>query len=140
MLNLVGVLALALAAPPKDAALGVPEKLDGDWQMVSIEAGGAKLPAQQVNGFSLAFKAGRFTSYMGGEKKTGTYTTDPTKKPKTMDIVPADGPDKGKTWSLIYELNGNTLRICAGEVGKERPAGFDTKGREDVILMVLRRQ
>jgi uncharacterized protein (TIGR03067 family) len=139
MLSSIGaLLTLVLAAPPQDSVHSEQEKLAGDWRLVSVEANGEKLPDQQVNEFSLTFKGDKFTSYRGGEKRTGSYTIDPTKKPKTMEIVPADGPDKGKTWSLIYDLEGNTLRICGREVGKERPTGFNTKDQKGIILMVLR--
>jgi RNA polymerase sigma-70 factor (ECF subfamily) len=142
MANLVAVLALAVAAPAPsdDAARKEREKFDGNWRMVSVEADGARMPAQQVNGLSLTFKAGKFTSHQNGERRTGTYVLDPTKSPKAMDIVHDDGPQKGKTWALIYTLEGNTLRICGGEIGKDRPAGFDTKDQPGIVLMVLRRE
>ncbi len=140
MLPLVAALALALPAPPDDALGGEQQKLEGNWRMVGIELDGVKQPAEQVRGFSLRFKGGRFDSNMGGQRQTGTYTIDPSKKPKAMDIVPADGPDKGQTRPLIYELDGDTLRICGSEVGKGRPAGFPAKDAKGLMLMVLRRE
>jgi uncharacterized protein (TIGR03067 family) len=142
MLNLIGVLVLALppGPTPEDAVRNEQKKLEGNWSAVSIEVEGAKMPAQQVNGFSLTFKAGKFTSHNGGEKMTGTYTIDPAKKPKTMDIVHADGPEKGKTWSLIYTLEGNTLRLRGGEIDKDRPGDFETKDQKGAILMIFRHE
>jgi uncharacterized protein (TIGR03067 family) len=140
MLKLVGLLTLVAVAPPEDPASREQEKLQGNWRLVSVEVDGMKMPAQQVNEFSLTFKAGKFTSHRGGEKRTGNYSIDLSRKPRTMDIVPAEGPDKGKTWSLIYTLEGNTLRICGSEIGKDRPEGFDTKDQKGIILMVLRHE
>lgn len=140
MLKLVGMLSLAVFAPPSDAALAEQKKLDGKWQLVSAEAGGAKMSAQDVKDFSLTFKAGRFVSHHGEENKAGSYTLDPGASPKTIELTPADGPDKGKTWSLIYTLEGNTLKVCGREVGKPRPDSFDTKGKNDIILMIFHRQ
>jgi uncharacterized protein (TIGR03067 family) len=139
MLVLMGMLTLLVGAPPEEKAAGETDKLEGHWRMVSIEFDGAQMPAQQVNDYSLSFKAGKFTSHLAGERKTGTYKTDPTKKPKSIDIVADDGPSKGKNWSLIYSLEGNTLRICGAEVGKDRPTAFEAKKESGNILMVLRR-
>jgi uncharacterized protein (TIGR03067 family) len=142
MLSFAGTLSLVFFAPPpsSDALHAEQKKLDGAWQLVSAEAGGAKMPASQVKEFSLTFKGGKFVSRHDKDTKTGAYALDPSKTPRTIDLTPADGPDKGKTWSLIYTLEGDTLRICGREVGKPRPDSFDTKDHEDVILMVFRRQ
>ena len=154
MLSVLGALALALAAPPDADTRRELAKLDGDWKMVSVELDGAKMPEEQVRGLSLTFKSGKFTSYNAGQKtksgsltsvneaqKTpGTYTIDPKKNPKAIDIVHNDGPEKGKTWALIYALDGNTLKICGpAEIGKERPSAFDAKENTGNILMILRR-
>jgi uncharacterized protein (TIGR03067 family) len=140
MMQFAGLLSLLVAAQPDDALRREQQQFDGNWRLVSVEANGQKLPAQQVNELSLTFKSGKFTSFRGGEKRTGTYKLDLTKKPRTIDIEPGDGPDKGKTWSLIYSLEGNTLRICGRKIGEDRPTSFDTKDQKDVILMVLRHE
>ena len=94
------------------------EQLDGDWRLVSIEVDGAKkMPAQQVNDFSLTFKAGKFTSHRGGEKKNGQPTPiDPTKKPKTMEIVPAMARTRARRGGADLSLEGNALRICGARL------------------------
>jgi uncharacterized protein (TIGR03067 family) len=140
MLQLLALASCVLAAPPDDVVRREHEQFDGNWRLVSVEAGGERMPARELNDYSLTFKAGKFTSLRAGEKRTGKYTLDPTHKPKTMDIVPEDGPDKDKSWSLIYSLEGNTLRICGRKIGDERPTSFDTKGQKDAILMVFRHE
>jgi uncharacterized protein (TIGR03067 family) len=143
MLQLFALASCVLAAPPEDFVRREEQALDGNWRLVSAEQDGRLMPAQQANDFSLTFKKGKFTSYqggnkLGGNKQTGAYTLDPTKKPKTIDIVPDAGPDKGKSWSLIYIVEGNTLRICCRAIGEDRPASFDTKDQKGVTLMVFR--
>jgi uncharacterized protein (TIGR03067 family) len=150
VLQALGLLAAVLVAPPDQDSRREQATLEGDWSMVSVEADGAKMSDQQVAGLSLTFKAGNFTSRNKGDttkfgdqssKRNGTYTVDPTKNPKVLDIVHAEGPERGKTWSLIYALDGNTLKICgATEAGKERPANFDSGGKKGYMLMILRRQ
>jgi uncharacterized protein (TIGR03067 family) len=64
---------------------------------------------------------------------------DTSKKPKTMDIIGAEGPNKGKTFLAIYELNGDTLRVCYNLGGKERPAEFKTTKDSLVFLATYQR-
>jgi uncharacterized protein (TIGR03067 family) len=117
------------------------EKLAGTWQVVSVEAAGQAVPAQQFRGLKMTFKAGKFTAQKGqGEKQEGTYKIDPSKNPKQIDISRKDGPEAGRNQLAIYSLAGNTLKVCSGGSDKERPDGFDTRGQEGRVLMTLRRQ
>ena len=54
-------------------------------------------------------------------------------------VFPLFGPAvKVKTWPVLYALEGDTLRICGGEAGAGRPAGFETKGTGSVLLTLRR--
>ena len=64
---------------------------------------------------------------------------DPGKKPRTIDLVPADGKDKGKTFPGIYSFDGKQLKLCFREVGKDRPADFATQADSGLVLFVLER-
>lgn len=46
---------------------------------------------------------------------------------KFIDISPTAGPDRGKTYRGIYELNDNELKVCTASPGKERPNDFTSK-------------
>lgn len=140
MPKLIGVLLLAIAVSPEEAIRREREKFEGNWKVASIEVDGVQLPAEQVREFTLTFKGGKFISRMGDKMQNGTYTIDPTKTPKTMDITNSDGPDKGKLRPVIYTLEDNTLRICGSEVGKDRPTEFKTKDHKGIMLMILRRE
>ena len=45
----------------------------------------------------------------------------------TMDIISTEGPNKGKTFLAIYELDGDTLKVCYDLTGKSRPTEFKTQ-------------
>ena len=68
-----------------------------------------------------------------------TFEVNTTKKPKTIDIVPNEGPDRGKTVLGIYEVKGGILRICVVDPGNERPNGFSSKAGSGQILTVFKR-
>jgi uncharacterized protein (TIGR03067 family) len=117
------------------------EKLAGTWEVVRVEADGQALPAKQFRGLKMTFKAGKFTAQMGqGEKQEGTYKLAPTKNPKQIDIRHKTGPLAGRDQLAIYTLAGNMLKVCSGGSAKERPDGFETRGKEGRVLMTLRRE
>jgi len=64
---------------------------------------------------------------VGKVKDEGTVKIDGTKKPKTMDIVGTEGPNKGKTILSIFEFDGDKLKVCYDLGGKNRPEEFATK-------------
>jgi len=55
-----------------------------------------------------------------------------------MDATAVLAPNKGKKAFAIYELDGDTFKICTGE-GNKRPAAFATKEGSGFSLMVWKR-
>ena len=78
----------------------------------------------------LTFEGNKFTFEFGGKSASGTFTIDPAKKPKQIDLTITKGDDEtkkyeGKTSKGIYELNGGKLKWLASEPGAEdRPEAF----------------
>ena len=70
----------------------------------------------------------------------GTYTLDSDAKPKGMTITGTEGPNRGKTFPAIYELNGDTLRICYDLSGAKRPTEFKTSAGTKLYLVTYNRQ
>lgn len=143
-IRLLSLLALvvcaATALPQGDAKNGDLAKFQGTWVVESVLADGKELPAEVVKAFKMTFKGDAYTVALGAEKTEGTIYLDASKNPRTIDIVPDNGPDRGKKQPGIYELDGDQLKICAAQPGKERPTTFDTKDKIGYTLMTLRRQ
>jgi uncharacterized protein (TIGR03067 family) len=64
---------------------------------------------------------------------------DPTKKPKAIDAVRSEGMDKGKPMLGIYELEGESQKVCFAPVGKERPTEFSSAAGSGHVLTVWKR-
>jgi uncharacterized protein (TIGR03067 family) len=78
---------------------------------------------------------------VGKESHEGRFRLNPGSKPKAIDILPATGPQQNKVLPGIYQLeNDNALTLCWREEGKERPTQFATKPKEDIVLLVLKRE
>jgi uncharacterized protein (TIGR03067 family) len=68
------------------------------------------------------------------------YTLDPSTTPKQITTIDADNPNNtpngpgsqpNNTCPGIYEVNGNTLRLCIGNPGGTVPNGFE--GSEGMV-------
>jgi uncharacterized protein (TIGR03067 family) len=85
-------------------------------------------------------ESGKYKLDFGGQKDEGTFTVDPSKKPAEMDIKGVEGPNKGKTIKAIYKLDGDTVTICYGLGGGDRPTKFETKDGTMQFLAVYKRE
>lgn len=115
-------------------------ELKGTWAIISAERDGKTVTDKTV---TLTFDgAGRATVKKGDAVLfKGTSNIDPTKKPKTYDVTEdSEGVTKGKTFPGIYELNGDTLRICSVVPEMDRPTEFASKPGRGYFLRVYQRQ
>jgi uncharacterized protein (TIGR03067 family) len=135
------IVGLLLAADdPKQAAVKMElEKLAGEWQLVSAEKDGKKLPPEQLNKKERVVIKGDQYTVLNGAKvlQRSTLMIDSTTNPKTIDRSITDGVNKGQKYLGIYELDGDTLRECSVTSGRERPKEF--AGGNGVRLFVSKR-
>jgi RNA polymerase sigma factor (sigma-70 family) len=117
------------------------DRIQGTWVAVSGEADGQELPDEFVKKFKIVFAGDKITlrgygKAPGAEKEVqGTYKLDPATKPPAIDITIND-----KESAIgIYELKGDTLKLCMIEAnGNARPGRF--AGKDKAVLMVLKRK
>jgi uncharacterized protein (TIGR03067 family) len=86
----------------------------------------------------LTMDEGKYDLEFAGEDK-GTVSLDASKKPKRMTIVGVDGRNKGKTFTAIYELADDTLKICYDLEGKVFPTAFESKAETASLLITYKR-
>ncbi len=116
--------------------------LEGKWTCVSAENDGKAIPADIVKQLRLNIDKAAYTTRKGDQVLfEGTIRLDATKKPREIDLVDATGDNKGKTGKGIYELDGDTFRICHGvPPNEERPKEFVSKAGSKFFLVVWKRQ
>ena len=110
------------------------EALEGSWNVVSAEEGG-KAPDKTWKKSGLIIQGDNFMLVDADSRLSLKQKIDPTKSPKQMDLE-----GQGFKWTGIYELNGDDLKLCFDETGKERPADFKTAAGDNRLLMVLKRK
>ena len=145
-----GMAALALAAlfgianhsdgQGKAAQKSDKDKLQGTWSVVSIETAGKPVPDEFIKKaeMKLVFAGDKATMKMAmGDEDQSTFTLDPTKSPKTIDVTSA----KGKKMKGIYTFDGDDkLTVAMSKDNDERPTGFKTKEDSTFGVLVLKRE
>jgi len=125
---LLCVVALGSDSPKEYDDKTVAVDLEGAWRLTEFEFKGAKA-TPSVHGV-LTYRGGIFSLKYGGvESVGGSYRIDSTQKPPHLDWIPSAGELKGKTLKLIYQIDGDTLRLGFMSGGAwSRPQGFNGEG------------
>ena len=126
----------AFAADPPDDAKAV----QGSWTPAKADLGGQPMTEAVLKSISLKLDNGKYEVSVGGNPDKGTYTLDSTSKPKGMTITGTEGPNHGKTFPAIYELKGDTLRICYDLSGTKRPTEFKSIAGTQLYLVTYKRK
>jgi uncharacterized protein (TIGR03067 family) len=121
-------------------ALLMGDELTGTWKPGEVELAGVKLPEAAFASWRLELGKGIYELQGAESPDKGTVKVDETKKPMTMDVTGTDGPNKGRTYPAIYELKGDTLRICYDLSGKSRPTEFKTAKQTKLYLVTYQRE
>lgn len=131
-------LGMALAGRPAEGA--DKDDLQGVWIATSMEINGKRAPAAEVKRTRFTFKGDKLL--IRGAKDDGremecAYKIDVDKAPKQIDIEAKD-----KKLTGIYEVKDDQLKVCFENGGnaENRPKKFATNRREELVLIVFKRQ
>src|SRR4051794_38963482 len=126
-------------------ALAADEQADekamqGTWTPAKAELSGQPSSDAELKAIVLKMQDGKYEVSVAGKLDRGTYTLDDKATPKAMTITGADGPNKGRTFLCIYELRGDTLRVCYDLSGKKTPTEFATTKGMPLYLVTYTRK
>jgi uncharacterized protein (TIGR03067 family) len=65
---------------------------------------------------------------------------DPTREPKTIDVIPDDGPNRGERVLGIYKLEGDRLTIAMAAPGQPRPKQLLAAKGSGCVLRTFQRE
>jgi uncharacterized protein (TIGR03067 family) len=102
--------------------------IEGEFPMVAAVIDGKPLAPDMVK-WCKRVTHGNVTMVLAGPQSMldATFTLDPSHSPPHIDYVNRSGKNKGKAQAGIYEIEGNTLRICVAPPGGARPKDFTSK-------------
>ena len=139
----VGLAVVTASADDAKTELG---RLEGEWEVVGVEAGGMKAPAGSGGPEKAVVRDGTVTFFAQG-KEMPTFRglkveADPRKKPKALDLV-RGGRER---LPCIYELSDGEWKLAMPLVPKDRkpgehlprPESFDTKDKPVMVLVAKR--
>jgi uncharacterized protein (TIGR03067 family) len=116
--------------------------LQGSWVIVGKEFMGKKATKKEVLLLKgeMVVKGNTVTQWAEEEGKKeivskSKFKLNPKAKPKAVDVTYTAGALKGKTVRAIYELKGDTLKVCFAIGSKRRPKKF--AGEEDGRTLFL---
>jgi uncharacterized protein (TIGR03067 family) len=82
------------------------------------------MPAGMLADARIAIAGSRFTSTGMGATYEGILELDTSASPPRLDMKFDAGPEKGNTNLGIYQLDGDTWKLCLATRGTVRPASF----------------
>jgi len=113
--------------------------LQGEWRITAMEMDGNAAPADMLAGSSIVIRGSRFSSRGTGAEYEGEVVLDPSATPHRLDMKFDSGPEKGNVNLGIYEIDGDTWRLCLATRGGDRPAKFATAVGSGFALETLTR-
>ena len=124
-----GASSTSRASPPRPASADT-QALQGTWEVVSAESNGEPPPREmRIVGAKFVF-SGDVLQFLGGQV---SFTLDDADTPGQIDL----GHDKQQLG--IYELHGDTLKLCIGP-SDDRPKQFGSKPRTNHSFFLLKRR
>ncbi len=114
--------------------------MEGTWKVESAEAGGKKVEFDELKEIVVKIAGERYEIWIKDRMDAGTLKLDESQKPKAMDGTDTEGADVGKVTKAIYELAGDTLRVCYALEGAERPKELATKEGSPLLLIIYKRE
>ena len=125
-----------VAAPQADL-----DKLQGSWQCVSWISNGLE-GGRNPEVIRSSYDGNRLTLWNEDEEyRHSLVTLDPGRTPKAMNVWDLDGPGADRTNQGIYELNGDTLKLCLVLGSDEpRPKEFTSEPGSNHLLLTYKRR
>src|ERR1035441_907891 len=117
---------------PKDIAL-----LQGVWTIAAMEVDGQSMTAAVLGDAHIVIKGSRFTSTGMGAVYEGTLELDASTSPARIDMKFDAGPEKGNTNLGIYQLDGDSWKLCLATRGTVRPASFSSTAGSGIAVETL---
>lgn len=129
-----------LGQDAKDAIKKDLEAMQGKWKVVEMIEDGDKLSDDDIKVLEVTVQGDILTVR---EKKEEVaqfkMKIDPSKTPKAAEMIHTKGDEKGQNEPSIYEITGDSFKVCMNEEGKNRPKAFESKDGSGFTLIVMKR-
>lgn len=132
---------VAAVSAEADAIREARQRYAGTWRVVTVEAGGNRLPDDDRPVVVTNAVDGSWTITVDGQETArGTSRIDPLASPPEIDIDITGGDGAGGRWLGIYEVGDTTRRLCFRGGDGWRPRDFTTAPGCGAVLVTFERQ
>jgi uncharacterized protein (TIGR03067 family) len=141
-LLILSVFLCIAAAPPRiDEAKRELSRMQGTWTMEALEVNGEEVPAKKLMGTTLTIKGDKYVVKVKDNSYETTIKLDPSKDPKHIDTYFPNGTELPKLSKGVYELDGDTLKICRHQTpGEDRPAQIGSWANTNLFVVTWKRK
>jgi uncharacterized protein (TIGR03067 family) len=138
----LAVLWLAAGALADDQAVQDELKRhQGTWSVTSSIYEGQPAAEEVVRSIKRIVSGDHVAWERDGKHFAGTrIELDPAREPKTIDVIPDGGPNRGQHVLGIYKLEGDRLTIVMATPGRPRPKEFQAAKGSGCILRTFQRE
>jgi uncharacterized protein (TIGR03067 family) len=118
------------------------ELLLGTWEVTASVINGESAPADELLNMVIVFTPDLLKTRTLKGTDRQKYKLDPARTPKEIDLnsPDPDAPAEVTHFEGIYDLNGDSLRICLAKPGTPRPGQFTAPAGSERFIVVLQRQ
>lgn len=121
------ILYFSLRGESDDDGLNDAETIQGKWNLVAQAGDGQPEKTDSLQKLGFQFKGDQFTVIHDEGNNQGTFKLDSSKRPRAIDLIFTEGPEKGKTMEAIYAFRGGNLKLCWNGETFQRPTEFQNK-------------
>jgi uncharacterized protein (TIGR03067 family) len=132
-LVLASALVLVAAVGAQNAKKDL-DALQGEWKPEKAQVGGVEAPPEVTAKMTARFKGDVLTIRHSDDP--AKFKLNPTKQPAEIDLFPIHHKE---TLLGIYELSGDTLKLCITAEGGPRPTKFESPAKSKIALFVFKR-
>jgi uncharacterized protein (TIGR03067 family) len=113
------------------------DKYQGTWVLVAEEFEGEAIPAGKMADRSYTIRGDKLLYNSNGKARSATVKLDPSKTPKTYDLVRDDGL---RSLRGIYAWDGDTIKVCSADDQGPRPEAFKTEPGSKNRIQIWKRK
>jgi uncharacterized protein (TIGR03067 family) len=114
--------------------------IQGTWAVAELQMEGQTISGGMLANARVEITGNRFSSLGMGTVYEGTVTLDSSTTPSQLNMKFDAGPEKGNTNLGIYDLNGDTWKICLSTRGEVRPTELSAPAGSGFVFETLTRR
>ncbi len=113
------------------------QALNGEWEVVSGEFSGQKVPLTALQAMSLKVERQTFEAQSGTSASSGKYTESPRSNPPQLVFNIEQGADAGREIKAIYKVEPSGLTIVYSQ-GDDFPLEFNSTPENQNLLLTYK--